>query len=119
MRSLLSLAKPQELPHLLTMADDLEIPDSGKVDNKLLLSTLRDLRREQRETRDLLVSLTKHVIEMDKRFNTRLDDAEKRLSARIDDLRDEVELIMKAEIMGRLANFETRIDQKIEELLAQ
>lgn len=90
------------------MAEDLEIPESGKIDNKLLLSTLRDIRRDQRETKELLVALTKHVSEL-----------EKRLARRVDDVKDDLEIMIKSELMGRLTNYETRIDQKIEELLAQ
>ncbi len=90
------------------MAEDLEIPESGKIDNKLLLSTLRDIRRDQRETKELLVALTKHVSEL-----------EKRLARRVDDVKDDLEIMIKSELMGRLTNYEPRIDQKIEELLAQ
>ena len=90
------------------MADDLEIPDGGKIDNKLLLSTLRDIRRDQRETKELLLALSKHVSEL-----------EKRLGRRVDDVKDDLEIMIKSELMGRLTNFETRIDQKIDELLAQ
>ncbi len=90
------------------MAEDLEIPESGKIDNKLLLSTLRDIRRDQPETKELLVALTKHVSEL-----------EKRLARRVDDVKDDLEIMIKSELMGRLTNYEPRIDQKIEELLAQ
>jgi hypothetical protein len=87
------------------MADELEIPD-GKISDKLLLSILRDIRREQRETTELLVSLTRHLFEV-----------EKRLSRRMDETQDDLALTLKSEVLGRLANFETRIDRKIEELL--
>ncbi len=89
------------------MAEDLEIPDSGKIDNKLLLPALRDIRRDQRDTKELLVALTKHVSEL-----------EKRLARRVDDVKDDLEIMIKSELMGRLTHFETRIDEKIEELLA-
>ncbi len=90
------------------MAEDLEIPDGGKIDNKLLLSTLREIRRDQRETKELLLVLTKHVTEL-----------EKRLARRVDDVKDGLEIMIKSELVGRLTNFETRIDQKIDALLAQ
>jgi hypothetical protein len=54
------------------------------------------------------VALTKHVSEI-----------EKRLSRRVDDVKDDLEIMVKSELMGRLTHFETRIDQKIEEMLAQ
>jgi len=40
------------------------------------------------------------------------------LSRRIDDSKDDLEIMFKSELMGRLTHFETRIDEKIEELLA-
>ncbi len=89
------------------MAEDTEIPDAGRIDNKLLLSTLREIRRDQRETKELLVVLTKYVAEV-----------EKRLARRVDDVKADLEIMIKSELMGRLTHFETRIDQKIEELLA-
>ena len=88
------------------MGEGTEIPDSGKIDNKLLLSTLRDIGRDQRETKELLIVLTKYVAEV-----------EKRMAWRLDDVKDDLEIMIKSELMGRLTNFETRIDQKIEELL--
>ncbi len=96
------------------MAEDLEIPDSGKIDNKLLLSTLRDIRRDQRETKELLVALTKHVFDVEKRLAKRMDDMNKRF----DEVKDDLEIMLKSELLGRLTHFETRIDEKIEELLA-
>ncbi len=96
------------------MAEDLEIPDSGRLDNKLLLPALRDIRRDQRETKELLLALTKHVFEVEKRLAKRIDDMNKRF----DEVKDDLEIMLKSELMGRLSHFETRIDQKIEELLA-
>ncbi len=96
------------------MAEDLEIPESGTIDNKLLLSALRDIRRDQRETKELLVALTKHVFDVEKRLAKRMDD----MNERFDETKDDLEIMLKSETLGRLTNFETRIDQKIEELLA-
>jgi hypothetical protein len=92
------------------MADESEIAANGMVDSRLLLSMLRDIRREQRETRDLLVSLTQHVL-------GRFDDLEKRMTARIDDLKEELQLMLKAEVLGRISHLETRLDEKLDELL--
>ncbi len=107
------------------MSEDLEIPDSGKIDNKLLLPALRDIRRDQRETKELLVALTKHVSDVEKRLVKRIDDVETRLAKRMDDMnkrfdesKDDLEIMVKSELLGRLTHFETRIDEKIEELLA-
>jgi hypothetical protein len=100
------------------MADEPEIPD-GKIDNKLLLSILRDIRREQREHLALTLSLSERLLASEKRLSQRIDDFEKRLDQRFGELRDDLELMLKAEVLGRLTHFETRIDQKIEELLAR
>jgi len=69
------------------MAEDLEISESGKIDNKLLLTTLRDIRRDQRETKELLVALTKHVFDVERRLAKRIDDMNKRFDEVKDDLR--------------------------------
>ena len=104
------------------MAEDLQIPESGKIDNKLLLSMLRDIRRDQRETKELLLALTKHVFDVEKRLVKRIDDVNKRIddmNKRFDEVKDDLEIMLKSELLGRLTNFETRIDRKIEELLTQ
>ncbi len=44
---------------------------------------------------------------------------EQRLDARITGVRDELELIIKSELMGRLAHFETRMEQMVEQRLAE
>jgi hypothetical protein len=54
------------------MTDEVEMLDSGKVDAKLLLSILRDIRRDQQETKVLFANLTKHVSEVEKRLTRRI-----------------------------------------------
>lgn len=103
------------------MAEDTEIPDAGRIDNKLLLSTLREIRRDQRETKELLIVLTKYLAEVEKRLTKRMEDVSKRIdetNKRFDEVKDDLEIVLKSELMGRLTHFETRIDEKIEELLA-
>jgi hypothetical protein len=104
------------------MADEPEIPERGQVDNRLLASILRDIRRDGRETKDLVVALTKHLFDVEKRNERRFADMDKRFSdldQRFNELRDDLELMIKSELMGRLMHFETRIDQKIDELEEQ
>jgi hypothetical protein len=102
---------------------------ADEADDKLKVSILRDIRREQRETRELLLALTKHVSELGKILSARIDESDKRLSARIDEsdkrtaervaaLNDDLILNLKMEVLGNIANVESRIDQKIDELLA-
>jgi hypothetical protein len=75
------------------------------VDNTLLASLLRDIRKEQTEQRTLLLSVVDHVRKM-----------EQRLDARIMGVRDDLELVLKSELLGSLTNFETRIEQRLAEL---
>ena len=88
-------------------------PDAAS--NALMLTVLRDLRREQRENRDLLIKLAETVI----RTGAKIDALEARLIQKMQDQRDELELIIKSEIMGRLHHIEDIIDLKIKEASQQ
>ena len=46
----------------------------------------------------------------------RLDQVERRLDDRIVSVRDDLELMLKAELLGKLTHFETRIDERLAEL---
>jgi peptidoglycan hydrolase CwlO-like protein len=103
------------------MAEGTEIPDAGRIGSKLLLSTLREIRSDQRETKELLGVLTKYAGEVEKRLTKRMEDVSKRIdetNKRFDEVKDDLEIVHKSELMGRLTHFETCIDEKIEELLA-
>jgi hypothetical protein len=39
-----------------------------------------------------------------------------RLERRITETRDDIELMLKAELMGRMGNFETRFEQRLDDL---
>lgn len=82
------------------------------VDNTLLVSLLCDIRREQGEQRSLLLNLVEYARKLDQR----LDQVERRLDDRIISLRDDLELMLKAELVGKLTHFETRIDERLAEL---
>ena len=71
----------------------------------LVLSLLRDIRKEQTEQRSLLLSTVDYMRKM-----------EQRLEGRLAAVRDDLELMLKSELLGRLTNFETLIDQKLETL---
>ena len=73
------------------------------VDNTLILSVLKDLRTELRQQRDLLLTSIDYMRKM-----------EQRLDARLVAVRDDLELMLKSEIMGRLTHFETTIEQRLE-----
>lgn len=73
------------------------------VDNRLLLALLQEIRKEQKDQRTLLLQTVEYMRRM-----------ESRLDARIAHLRDDLELMIKAELMGRLTHFETALEQRID-----
>jgi len=73
-----------------------------------MLSILREIRAEVREHRTLLLQL----VDAGRRRDRRFDDIERRIS----DTRDEIELMLKGELLGRLAHFETAIDEKLDRI---
>ena len=81
----------------------------------LVLTLLRGIRAEIGEHRTLLLALA----DQGRRTERRLDAMEHRMGEmerRITDLRDDIELMLKAELMGRFANFETRFERHIDDL---
>lgn len=77
----------------------------------LVLTTLKHLRRELSEVRTVCLSTLEHT----RRVERRVGEVERR----IDELRDDLESMLKAELMGRLGNFENAIEAKLEEALEQ
>jgi hypothetical protein len=75
-------------------------------------SLLRDTRREQGEQRSLLLSLVEYA----RKPEQRLDQTERRLHDRIISVRDDLELMLKAQLIAKLTHFETRIDERLAEL---
>lgn len=73
-------------------------------DNTLLLSVLREIRKDLADQRSLLLSTVEYMRKM-----------EQHLDHRITSVRDELELIIKSELMGRLTHFETRMEQRFVE----
>ena len=79
-----------------------------EADNTLLLSNLRDIRTDMREQRALLFTLT----EFTRRLDRRMDQLDQRLA----DLKDDLELMIRSELLGRLAHRDTVMDEKLEQL---
>ena len=83
-----------------------------RVSLELIGTVLRDMQAEQRairaenrESRGLLLSLAEQL----RRLDRRIDDVERRIVEQ----RDDLELMIKAELMGRLGHFETQIDHRL------
>lgn len=72
------------------------------------LDELKRMRRDLNEVRSLSVG----AADLSRRLDRRFDETNQRIS----ELKDDLELILKAEIGGRLANFETRIEGLLESL---
>ena len=79
------------------------------VGNSLLLSVLREIRAEQNNQRTLLLQTVDYLRRMEQRLDARITALEARIVA----LRDDLELMLKMKLMGRLAQFETRIDERL------
>ena len=77
----------------------------------LTLRLLREIRADQHAMR---AELREHS-----RLLVALSENGRRIERRLEELRDDLELMLKAELMGRLAHFETRIEQMIEQRLGE
>lgn len=80
-------------------------------DTSLTMTILREIRAEMREQRALLLQL----VDANQRTAGRFDVIERRIS----DLRPDLELMLKGELLGRLGHFETQIEHRIDELEAR
>jgi len=69
----------------------------------IVIRLLQDVRREMADQRDLLLALVEQG---------------QRLERRITETRDDIELMLKAELMGRMGNFEARFETRLEEIEA-
>lgn len=80
-----------------------------------VLTLLRDIRAELGEHRGLLLALA----DQGRRTERRVDATERRMGDwehRFAELRDDIELMLKATLMGRFGNFETRFERYIDDL---
>jgi len=76
-----------------------------EADSSLMLTILKDLQKDMRHHRTMLL----HLVELVRRNDRRFDEIERRLS----DARADLELMLKAEFLGRLTHFETLTDERI------
>ena len=92
------------------------------VDNTLLLQILKEIRKEQRDQRTLLLKMSEYVRKLDQHTEARFLAVERKIlnvEERVGALKDDLELMIKSELMGALGNFEVRMMGLIEERLAR
>ncbi|MGO8953838.1 MAG: hypothetical protein ACLPWS_07930 [Rhodomicrobium sp.] len=80
-----------------------------------LLKEAAALRRDVAKS----IVLATQNLEFSRRIERRFGEVDERVSQmgrRIDELKDDFEVMLKAELSGSLANFEDRVDAKISEL---
>ncbi len=91
-------------------------------DNSLSLAISRELRTDQRKQLTLLLRLVDAAQRYDRRFSEidrRFSEVDRRFSQldiRLSETRDEIELMLKSELMGRLTHFETQGNERIAQL---
>lgn len=70
--------------------------------NEKILAELAAMRRETSDVRHLTLATADYL---------------RRFERRVSELKDDVELMLKSELMGWAANFETRLDSKLFDLV--
>jgi chromosome segregation ATPase len=83
--------------------------------DNLVLEQLRIIRSENADMRGLLLGL----VDQGQRFDRRLSELDGRLSElrrEVHEVKDDIGLMLKAEIAGRIGNFETRIEATVARL---
>jgi hypothetical protein len=102
---------------------------AAAADNSLMLEILKTIQKEQNNQRTLLLLTVDSVrklqqfteqkfLGVDKRFNDvdkRFLDMEERMKAHKDDL----EMMLKAELLGAMTNYQIRIENYVHERLAE
>ena len=85
----------------------------AETDNgELVLRILREIRAEQAQHRTLILQ----SIDASRRIEQRLDARIAALDLHVTGLRDDLELLIKSEIMGRMTNFETKFEHRLDKL---
>lgn len=80
----------------------------------LLKRSLEGQAMTHRKVDDAL-TLIAGLSEQGRRLERRISDVERRIDA----LRDDIQVMLKAELMGRLGHFETRIEARLEAIEAR
>lgn len=85
----------------------------AETDNcELVLRSLREIRAEQSQHRTLILQ----SIDASRQMEQRLDARSAALDLRVTGLREDLEPLFKSEIMGRMTNFETKFEHRLDKL---
>ena len=104
------------------MTDNVDITLLAKLSQETL-TAVQAMRRELADARALARETFEYMRKMESRHEQRFIGVDQRIAGvdqrlvgidqRITDLKDELELIIKAEIGGRLTNFENKLDERL------
>ena len=106
-------ASEPDIAQISPICDNVAMAKSA--DNALMLEILKDLRKEVRDVRTLVLQLADRTRRLEQYQETQFVAVNQRLNG----LKDDLELMIKSELMGRLGNFEIRMMNLIEERLAE
>jgi hypothetical protein len=84
-------------------------------DHTLTQSILRDIRRDQKQLQDLLLTFIETTRRRFDGIERRFEGIERRfegIERNIKDGNADLELMLKGELLGRLTHFETRMDER-------
>ncbi len=90
--------------------------------NILMSRILREIRAGTNQHRTMLLQVVEFLRRHDRRFDEierRFGDVDRRfgdIERRISDTRADIELMVKAELLGRVTHFETLMDERIAQL---
>jgi hypothetical protein len=85
------------------------------VDNGLMLEILKEIRKEQRDQRTLLLLTAERVDRLDRHFERKFLSLEERMSS----MRDDLAIMIKSELLGALTNFQNKIEIYVDQRLAE
>ena len=92
------------------------------VDNGLMLEILKEIRKEQRDQRTLLLLTAERVDKLDRHFEQKFLGVERKLLSleeRMSSMKDDLAMMIKSELLGALTNFQNKIEIYVDQRLAE
>jgi hypothetical protein len=92
------------------------------IDNALMLEILKEIRKEQRDQRTLLLLTSERVDKLDRHIQERFLGVERKLlnlEERMSGTKDDLYPMVKSELLGALTNFQNKIEIYVEQRLAE